>query len=699
VGLFKQKDGVNLEFKKLNSRSNKINIVDDTINDNIDIDISEKNISILNLSGAPSSSVVGIKDLQTLTNKTLNSPVLTTPKINDISANHKYVLSVSELSQDRTIRLPLLSENDTFVFNNHSQTLKNKIISTSSNTITVSASDVAFGTFADARIASSNVTQYESLINHNNLLGFISKEHIDWTQDAEENIIHDNNISESSIIQHETSINHNNLVGFVVNEHIDWTQDANENNIHDNNILSSSITQHENLITIGNLSGAPSSSVVGVSDHQIITNKTFTDNVTYFQDNVDNSKKFKFDVSGLTSSTTRILSVPDAHTVIVGVNTEQTLTNKTIESSTNEITVSTDDIVSGILPILRGGTGQSNKVESFNNLAPTTSKGDIIVHNGTDNIKLSVGTDGQALTIDSNETSGLRWSYVGLGDITSTSSISANSIIIGDNGSKGVKDSKWSISSNGVLSSGFSHAGYILDVHNTLSTGGGNGFRILAGETLGDIAFHVADADDTFQIMELEADRGFVTFGKTYAQTLTSNGTVYGIDVQHTSGTTTDFNTQVGTYRIGGVDVVMPAGGSTGQILEKVDSTDYNTQWVSNTKTFRQGHTWTVVGDVKIADDNTDYLIPFFISLSSGQTAKIVKARYRINSGTSVTVTVQKNNVDVAGLTDLLVTTTTTTTDPSDIILSDDDQLSLIVTSSSGSPKNMTFTLFIEHTF
>ena len=67
---------------------------------------------------------------QTLTNKTITSPVLTTPQINDTSANHQYVVAVSELAADRTINLPLLTDSDTFVFTNHTQTLTNKTFAT-----------------------------------------------------------------------------------------------------------------------------------------------------------------------------------------------------------------------------------------------------------------------------------------------------------------------------------------------------------------------------------------------------------------------------------------------------------------------------------------------------------------------------------------------------------------------------------------
>lgn len=117
-----------------------------------------------------------------------------------------------------------------------------------------------------------------------------------------------------------------------------------------------------------------------------------------------------------------------------------------------------------------------------------------------------------------------------------------------------------------------SKTGYILEVHNMRSATGGNGFIIMAGERLGDIAFHVADQDNTFQIMELEADQGYITCGKTYAQTLSDNGVVYGIDIQH-SGVAKDFNTQSGVYRIAGVDVVDVSQTLTNKTIDSTTNT------------------------------------------------------------------------------------------------------------------------------
>tara|TARA_Y100000310_G_scaffold103241_1_gene101516 strand:+ start:11520 stop:12293 length:774 start_codon:yes stop_codon:yes gene_type:complete len=40
---------------------------------------------------------------------------------------------------------------------------------------------------------------------------------------------------------------------------------------------------------------------------------------------------------------------------------------------------------------------------------PTTTKGDVVVHNGTTNVRLGVGTDGQVITADSAQTEGIKW--------------------------------------------------------------------------------------------------------------------------------------------------------------------------------------------------------------------------------------------------------------------------------------------------
>lgn len=85
---------------------------------------SDRTVTIPNANGTITLDTA----TSTLTNKTLTSPVITTPQINDTSANHQYVFAVSELSADRTVTLPLLSSNDTFAFTGFAQTLTNKTL-------------------------------------------------------------------------------------------------------------------------------------------------------------------------------------------------------------------------------------------------------------------------------------------------------------------------------------------------------------------------------------------------------------------------------------------------------------------------------------------------------------------------------------------------------------------------------------------
>ena len=85
---------------------------------------------------------------------------------------------------------------------------------------------------------------------------------------------------------------------------------------------------------------ALSSSAVTLTGTQTLTNKTldnsntvtFRDDRFTLQDNGDTTKQLQFQLSGITTATTRTLTVPNASTTLVGHDTAQTLTNKTITS-------------------------------------------------------------------------------------------------------------------------------------------------------------------------------------------------------------------------------------------------------------------------------------------------------------------------------------------------------------------------------
>jgi hypothetical protein len=68
--------------------------------------------------------------------------------------------------------------------------------------------------------------------------------------------------------------------------------------------------------------------------------------------------------------------------------------------------------VTGIVPITNGGTGQTTQTAAFDALSPTTTKGDIIVDDGTNAIRVAVGaTNNMRLLVDSAQASGVKWGF------------------------------------------------------------------------------------------------------------------------------------------------------------------------------------------------------------------------------------------------------------------------------------------------
>ena len=68
--------------------------------------------------------------------------------------------------------------------------------------------------------------------------------------------------------------------------------------------------------------GTTAGDIVDINSSQTLTNKTFTDSTTLFQDDSDTTKKLAFELSGITTGTTRTLTVPDASgTITLNGNT------------------------------------------------------------------------------------------------------------------------------------------------------------------------------------------------------------------------------------------------------------------------------------------------------------------------------------------------------------------------------------------
>lgn len=81
-----------------------------------------------------------------------DSPRFITPTIWNSGQTFRYIIGGSAIAANRSVTLPLLTADDTFVFAAHGQTLTNKTISGASNTVSnLAASVIASGQIATAR--------------------------------------------------------------------------------------------------------------------------------------------------------------------------------------------------------------------------------------------------------------------------------------------------------------------------------------------------------------------------------------------------------------------------------------------------------------------------------------------------------------------------------------------------------------------
>jgi hypothetical protein len=166
--------------------------------------------------------------------------------------------------------------------------------------------------------------------------------------------------------------------------------------------------------------------VVGTTNVHTLQNKTLDSSNTItvktngftLQDPTAPTKQAVFDVSQVGPGNTRTVTLPDRSVTL------DTITTNTATSITGLLKGSGGNVAAAVagtdyynpsgtdVAVADGGTGASTAASAFNNLAPTTTKGDIIVHNGTGNVRQGIGSDNQILLADSSQQTGLKWGAV-----------------------------------------------------------------------------------------------------------------------------------------------------------------------------------------------------------------------------------------------------------------------------------------------
>lgn len=144
---------------------------------------------------------------------------------------------------------------------------------------------------------------------------------------------------------------------------------------------------------------------------------TVTDTAFTIKGASDTTKAVQFLVSGITSGTTRVFSFPDKTTTLVGRDTTETLTNKTIETNNNSFSIAGIAVTSneGIGPMVRATSPTlvtpvlgAASATSINGLTITSSTGTLTITNGktfsASNTLTFTGTDGSSVNVGAGGT-------------------------------------------------------------------------------------------------------------------------------------------------------------------------------------------------------------------------------------------------------------------------------------------------------
>ncbi len=256
---------------------------------------------------------------QTLTNKTLTSPVLTTPQINDSAADHQYIFAGSNLAADRTVTLPLLTGDDTFVFAAHTQTLTNKTLTTPTvSGLTLSDASIIFeGATANDHETTLTVTDptADRTITlpdaTDTLVGRATTDTL-TNKTLTSPIASGLSLSDASIV----------FEGATAND-------------HETTLVVTDPTD-DRTITLPDATDT----LVGLATTDTLTNKTLTSPVAsgltlsdasiVFEGATANAHETTLTVTDPTAD--RTITLPDATDTLVGLATTDTLTNKTLTS-------------------------------------------------------------------------------------------------------------------------------------------------------------------------------------------------------------------------------------------------------------------------------------------------------------------------------------------------------------------------------
>lgn len=375
-------------------------------------------------------TIVSLTSTDTLTNKTLTSPILTSPQINDTSADHRYIFAVSELTANRNVTLPLLTGDDTFVFNSHNATLINKNIDAGTNTLS---------NIADASISASAAIALSKLATVTGDRALIS---------SAGGVISASSVTNTELAQL------SGITSAAVG--VDDAQTLTQKTLEDVIYGTTSVAITGNTVAIGSSTSIAITSGTGPfnqlstagddGEYRIITNNT-GGALTVAHDAGSGPVTRGFytgtgqDVilSDQSSMTVIYSTVTNRWQVVGDVSTAPLTANRATETDANGFVVASA-ITSTKLGYLSDVTSAIQAQIDGKQAAVMTTRGDIVIRDATNTTaRLAVGGAGTVLTSDGTD---VAWSApAGTGDVTAAANITDHALVRGNGGAKGIQDS------------------------------------------------------------------------------------------------------------------------------------------------------------------------------------------------------------------------------------------------------------------
>jgi len=192
------------------------------------------------------------------------------------------------------------------------------------------------------------------------------------------------------------------------------------------------INTYDGLIYLKKDPGTPSIVTIATTDAtQTLTNKTFTDASTTFQDDVDNTKKFQFQASGITTGTTRTITIPNATGTMSLIGLGETLTGAKVFR--NAAGIKTEQAATQDAMIVVGRAGGTSSYTLT--LTPTTLTSSKVVTfpDATGTVALTANKLSDFAATTSSELAGVISDETGSGNLVFSSAATLTGTVLNGN--------------------------------------------------------------------------------------------------------------------------------------------------------------------------------------------------------------------------------------------------------------------------